>query len=98
MTKLAILPVGGVVLVWAAHFTAIYSLTAFACARDHGVAVRSIVVIATLVGILALAAITVVAARRRERFENFLTIAAAAVVALALVWEAAAALLAPQCR
>ena len=82
-------------IVWGAHFAAIYSFTALACARGYahgrmlGVDIVILVVfVATLVAFIAALAIAQRALRVDvASFESWLTATVAGLAALAIVWE-----------
>lgn len=81
--------------VWAAHFAAIYGVTAVACARGLPQAVPWTVGIA---GAAAAALLLVVIARaRRGTFVGWTAAASAAAALFAVVLESAAGLLVPPC-
>ena len=99
-------------IVWFAHFSLIYAFTALACARDFAQArfagiglVPLVIVSATLLAVLALAAIPWLAVRGRAPGAGgdawpFLRYAAIALMLLALVavvWEAVAVFFVPAC-
>jgi hypothetical protein len=86
------------VLVWAVHFAMLYGGVALACARGREEIVPTIIVAATLVATVPAAALVVLSYPHREHFLHWLATTTAALVVLALVWEALAALLAPACR
>jgi hypothetical protein len=86
------------VMVWALHFTAVYGLTALACARGWNWLVAPSIGVATLVAVIALAPILAVAARRRAQFEYWLTAWIAAFGLVGIVWGALTVLLVPICR
>jgi len=82
-------------IVWAAHFAAIYSVTALACARGYAHArffglelVTLAVLAATLLAFLAALAI-VRRARRADAasFESWITATVASLAAIGIVWE-----------
>lgn len=83
------------VLVWAAHFTVIYSFTGIACARGFGqaqwlgVGVTTWAIgAASAVAVAAILLVLVPAARRaRGSFEDWMTAAMAALALLAIVYE-----------
>ena len=83
--------------VWAAHFAALYGLTAFACARAAAGAVPWIVGLATLAGMVAAGAIVVRAYPRRDDFAHWMTAAVAGVAIVAMFAEAVAGLVARSC-
>jgi len=79
-----------VVIVWAAHFGAIYASTALLCERQAAGLVPTAVVAWTVVALAALAAIAVPAALRAIRAPALPDVLAAglgALAALGAVWE-----------
>jgi hypothetical protein len=87
---------GGIVI-WAAHFTAIYGFTALACARERPSAVPWIIGIATLAGIALVLADIAWQWRDRHAFDAWLGIGLAGFALLAIVWEAVPALMVSSC-
>lgn len=76
------------ILIWAAHFAAIYGYTAIACARGFGAQAITIGVgVATLVAALAALAMLLPAWSQRTRFEDALTAGVAALALVAIVYE-----------
>jgi hypothetical protein len=93
------------VIIWAAHFTVIYSITALACAR--GVAetqwlgaslVAWSIGAATFVATVAILVMVVPALRdARESFESWMTAAVGALALLAVVYETVPVMMVPAC-
>jgi hypothetical protein len=83
------------VLVWAAHFGAIYASTSVACARGFDAAVPWAVGAATLAAAGAAGAIVVT--HWSPEFTRWLVAAVAAVALLAIVWEGLVVLVVPPC-
>jgi hypothetical protein len=77
-------------IVWAAHFMAIYGITALACARGSPATVPWAIGIATA---LALAAIAIIV----FNFRDWMSAAVAGLALLAIVWEAIPVLVVPAC-
>lgn len=75
------------IVVWAAHFLAIYGFTALACARGFGHAAPTAVIVAGVVAAAALAAIVVRAWTRRASFEDWLSGAIASLALVAVAYE-----------
>lgn len=96
-------------VVWALHFLAIYGFTGLSCARPGGAGaaiVPAFVITVTIAAIAVLCATIVLAMRdhRRSnglpgvsRFVHGLTSATAALVVVAVVWEALPVLIVPAC-
>ena len=84
-------------LTWAAHFAAIYGITAIACARGSAGWVPQAIAAITFVAAAAAIAILVAALRRRESFEHWLAAGAAGLALVAIAWEALPALVVPAC-
>lgn len=96
---------------WAAHFAVIYAFNALACARDFasGLVVPLGVSAATVLALAAVGAIMIMASRRTgparsfqkgdstDDFLRFMTIAVAALSALAIIWDGAPALVVSPC-
>jgi hypothetical protein len=78
-------------IVWAAHFMAIYGITALACARGFPAAVPWAIGIATALALAAVIVIIVFNAR------DWLTAAVAGLALIAIVWEAIPVLVVPAC-
>jgi hypothetical protein len=76
------------IVVWAAHFAAIYGVTAVACARGLPQLVAPAVGWATCAAVAALVVILVRGYRRRHVFEQWLGASLAALALVAVVWEA----------
>lgn len=85
------------VVVWAAHFLAIYGFTALACARGFGHAAPSAVAVAGVVAVAALAGIILRAWTRRAHFEGWLSGAIAFLALVAVVYETVPAWAIPAC-
>lgn len=88
------------VIIWAAHFAAIYGLTALACARQMVALVPWVVGVASLFAIAALLALAIPAARRVLRGAELADSLAAGLAGLALVavvWEASSLFWVPAC-
>ncbi|MCD6674237.1 MAG: hypothetical protein LT106_15475 [Burkholderiaceae bacterium] len=85
------------IVVWAAHFLAIYGFTALGCARDFGHAAPAAVVVAGVVAAALLAAIIARAWTRRAHFECWLSGAIAFVALVAVVYETVPAWAIPAC-
>lgn len=80
-----------VVVVWAAHFGAIYGFTALLCERQVVALVPTAIIASTIIALVALAAIAVPAGLRAMRapaLPDVLTAGLGALAALAAVWEA----------
>jgi hypothetical protein len=94
------------VIVWAVHFTAIYSFTALACARGFaqmqwlGMGVVTWVIGgATLVAATATLVILVPALRTARRsFESWMAAGIAALALIAILWETLPVMMLPVCR
>jgi hypothetical protein len=84
------------VLIWGAHFLAIYATSGIACARGAGYAVVWVVG-----GASVLAVVAIIAAYRwvagLESFAAWMTKGLAALAFVAVVWEALTALIIPAC-
>jgi len=86
------------VLAWGLHFTAIYAVTALACARDAPGAVPWAIGLATLVAGALAAAVIVREWRRRAAFEAWLAASVAALALVAIAWQAVPVLVLAPCR
>jgi hypothetical protein len=94
------------VIVWAVHFTAIYSFTALACARGFaelrwlGIGIVSWAVgAATLIAATAALVILVPAVRTARRsFESWMAAGTAALALIAILWETLPVMMLPVCR
>lgn len=84
------------VLIWAAHFLVIYSTTGIACARNASDFVPWVIGITTFAAVLALV-IVIRSARKAEAFAAWMTMSLAALVLVAVIWEASAVLIVPIC-
>jgi hypothetical protein len=85
------------VMVWALHFTAIYGLTALACARGWGWLVMPSIAASTLLASIAIGALLAIALPRRAQFEYWMSACVAALALVAIVWEALPVLMVPAC-
>jgi hypothetical protein len=85
------------VIVWAAHFLAIYGFTGLACERGFGHAVPWAVGGATLVAAAAVVAILLRGLRGIGDFEHALSAGLAAFALLAILWEGLAVLMVAPC-
>lgn len=85
------------VIVWAAHFFAIYGVTGIACARGAPQAALVAVAVATPLALALLLAIALRDWRRRQQFESWFTLAAAGFASVAVAWEALPALWVSPC-
>ena len=89
------------ILIWAAHFTVIYGLTAVACAGGSGDAqwlgmnvVKVAIGTATFVALAAVLAFIVRATRAGlDSFERWMTAALGSLALIAIAWEAIVPLL-----
>ncbi|HEX6066989.1 MAG TPA: hypothetical protein VFZ04_22290, partial [Longimicrobiales bacterium] len=86
------------IVVWALHFTALYGLTALACARGQGAAVPWIVIVATAIAVTVATGIFVKGYRGRAAFVEWMTMGVAASALIGIAYEAAAGLLSPLCE
>ncbi|HVF62442.1 MAG TPA: hypothetical protein VNE58_00410 [Casimicrobiaceae bacterium] len=84
-------------ILWAAHFTSIYGLTAIACTRQAGAAVPWIVVITTLLFVTPTGILAWRWYRQRDAFESWLAASVAAIAVPSMILEAAAALAVRSC-
>jgi hypothetical protein len=97
-------------LTWAAHFAAIYGLTALACARGFaeaawlgvgvvpwGIGIATVVALAAIVLLTAGAARTAAKSARGPGFLTWMTIAAGAAGVVAIIWQAIPVLIVPVC-
>lgn len=86
------------VIVWAAHFAAIYAFTALACARHFAGAVPWVIGVVTFVALAVLVATALPAARdRADGFETWLALAISGLALFAIVIQAVPALIVPVC-
>jgi hypothetical protein len=93
------------VLIWAAHFTAIYSFNGIACARGFaesellGVGATTWAIgTATAIAIAAILIVLVPAARRaRGSFEEWMAAGVAALALVAIVFETIPVFMVPPC-
>lgn len=93
MLRILLIPVGAIV--WAAHFAALYGVTALACARGFPNLVPWTVVIAG--GAAAALLVLVLRTAHTDDFVGWTTAAIAVAALLAVAWESAAGLLVPAC-
>lgn len=88
------------VFIWAAHFAAIYGLTALACARQMAALVPWVVGVASALAIAGLLALAIPAGLRTLRGSRLADSLAAGLGGLALVavvWEASSLFWMPAC-
>lgn len=85
------------VIVWAAHFLAIYGFTGVACAHGYGWEVPWVAGIATVGAAALVAPILRRGWRRRAEFEHALSAGLAAFALLAILFEGLAVLLVTPC-
>jgi hypothetical protein len=85
------------VLVWAAHFAALYGFTALACARGMAGAVPWVAGGATLAAIAALALIAWLHSQQRGEFNAWLALALAGLALIAVVYETVPLFIVPIC-
>jgi hypothetical protein len=93
------------VVIWGAHFTAIYAFAALACARGFAqtqwLGANIIVWViggATLIALAAILVMLIPALRAaRDSFENWMTAAVAALALVAIVFETLPVLMVPAC-
>lgn len=85
------------VIVWAAHFAAIYGFTALACARGLPQAVAPVVATATVLALAALVPVLARGIRRRGEFEGWLSAAIAGFALVAIAWEGMTVLFVAPC-
>lgn len=81
------------VIVWVLHFTAIYGLSALACARGWSALVAPVIVAATAIASIALVVIIAAGLRRRGEFESWLAATIGALALVAVIYEAVPVLL-----
>jgi hypothetical protein len=86
------------IVVWALHFTALYGLTALACARGQAEAVQWIIVGVTLIAAAVAVGILVKGYRGHSAFIEWMTMSVAALALLGITYEATAGLLSPLCE
>ncbi|HEY0848061.1 MAG TPA: hypothetical protein VGE12_22030 [Noviherbaspirillum sp.] len=94
-------------IIWAAHFVAVYVLVALACARQFaqaawlGIGLVSwgiaLLTFAGVAGIVAIAARQYDGRSGQGEFERWITVTAAGLSILAIVWEAIPAVILPPC-
>ncbi len=88
------------VIIWAAHFAAVYGLAALACARQAAALVPWVVGVASAIAVAALLALAIPAALRSLRTSQLADSLAAGLAGLALlavVWEASSLFWVPAC-
>ncbi|HYC37993.1 MAG TPA: hypothetical protein VEC19_16305 [Usitatibacter sp.] len=85
------------VLVWAAHFTAIYGFTGLACARGWTGAVAWVVGAATALALTACVAIIARSWTRRFDFLAAVAVGLAAFALVAVLWEGLSITMVPAC-
>ena len=93
------------IIIWAAHFLAIYGFTALACARGFATArwmgigaVPWMIGVATLIAAAALVALIASAARAaNSSFTEWMAAALGGLALIAVAWEAMAVLMVPAC-
>jgi hypothetical protein len=93
----AALTISAGVIIWALHFTALYGVTALACARGWEGVVPSAIAGATALAVVAAAAVMVAGWRRRSVFEYWLSATVAGFGLIAIVYEAIPVLVVPIC-
>lgn len=91
------LAMSSAIAVWAAHFTALYGFTAFACARGLAGAVPWVGGGATLAALAAMAFIIVRAAPRRAEFTAWMTLGIAALSLVGVIYQAVPFFIVPIC-
>jgi hypothetical protein len=84
-------------VVWAAHFTILYGITALACARAAAGVAPWGIALATAVGVAVASAIALRAYPRRDEFVHWITAAVAAIAVVAMLWEGVAGLVSRSC-
>jgi hypothetical protein len=87
-------------VIWAAHFGAIYGLTALACARQMAALVPWVVGLASVIalaGLLALAIPAGLRALRSARLADSLAAGLGGLAMVAVAWEGAALFWVPAC-
>ena len=85
------------VIVWAAHFVAIYGFTGLACERGFGETVPWAIGGATLAAAAAAVALLLRGLRDRGDFEHALSAGLAAFALLAILWEALSVVMVAPC-
>jgi hypothetical protein len=83
------------VMLWAAHFAAVYGFTALACARGFAAAVPWVVGVAS--ALAAALAIALIVTHLSSEFTRWMTAALAAFALVAIVWEGIPAFIVPTC-
>jgi hypothetical protein len=84
-------------IVWAAHFMAIYGITALACARGSPGLVPWAIGIASIIAIGLVFLLIWIAFKDIGAFGNWLSAAVASLALLAIVWQAVPVLWVPAC-
>lgn len=84
-------------IVWALHFTAIYGVTALACARGFPRVIPWAVAAATLLAAALSIALILRGYRGRAAFIGWMTGAVAALALVAIVYESIGAAMVPSC-
>lgn len=85
------------IAVWGLHFTAVYGLTALACARGHADTVPWIIGASALAAAALTMAILIKGYLGRTAFIEWMTASVAAFALIGIVYETAAGLLSPLC-
>ena len=85
------------VLIWAAHFGALYGFIALACARGFGAAVPWVVGAATLAAFLALAWVARANWRDRREFVSWMALSVAGLALLAVLYQTVPFFIVPIC-
>lgn len=85
------------IVVWGLHFTAVYGLTALACARGQAETVPWIIGVSALAAGALTVAILVKGYLGRAGFVEWMTASVAAFGLIGIVYETAAGLLSPLC-
>ncbi len=85
------------IIVWALHFTAIYGVTALACARGFAHVIPWSIALATLTAAALSLALIVKGYRERAGFIGWMTGALAALALVAVVYESSGAVMVPPC-
>jgi hypothetical protein len=85
------------IAVWALHFTALYGLTALACARGSASAIPWIIGLSTALAGVLIAGIAAQGYRGKTTFIDWITVGIAGFALIGVLYEAAAGLLSPLC-
>jgi cytochrome c len=83
--------------IWALHFGAIYAIAAIACARNAASVIPWSIGAVTAIALVAALVVIAGSIRKRSGFAAWMTIAVAAIAAVAIVFEAIAVALVPAC-